>query len=520
MPTFDVSSASPADARAEVLILPVFEGPKPGPGLEEAARALGVDLVRGLKDHGVTGKLGETFTVPTFGRLTAKSVLVVGLGPQRSADATAVRKAAMRAARRASRFATVASTLPRIGDSAQAFAEGLVLGGYRFDRYKGSSGGDSDGKTKLRTVSALSDAGDRRAIREALRRGQVYAEASNFARDLVNTPALDATPARLGEEAQAIAREHGLKSKIWTKAQLERGGFGGILGVGSGSRNEPRLIELEYRGAGGDVPIAISGKGVTFDSGGLSIKPADSMEWMKADMGGAAAALATMRAIGQLQPRLNVVAAIPSAENLPGGSAIRPGDVLRHRGGKTSEVLNTDAEGRLILADAIAYLSEKKPRAIIESATLTGAAMVALGTEIWVVLSNDDRLAADLLEAGRTEGEPGWQLPLWRDYRKNIDSTLADVKNTGGRYGGAINAGLFLHEFVAGGIPWAHLDVAGTAFVENANEYWPRGGTGSPARTLIRYLENQADGKSSGRRAGGGVTTRARSGRRSPARRP
>ena len=502
MPTFDVSSASPDAARTEVLILPVFEGPKAGPGVEETARALGVDLMAGLKDHGVTGKLGETFTVPSFGRLRAKSILLVGLGAQRSADATAVRKAAMKAARSAGRFLSAASTLPQLGEvpaAAQAFAEGLVLGGYRFDRYKVAAARED--RQRLRTVTALSGAnGGGRAVRDALRRGQVYADAANFARDLVNTPALDATPEMLAEEARRIARDHGLRSKVWTKAQLERGGFGGILGVGSGSRNEPRLIELEYRGAGDAVPIAISGKGVTFDSGGLSIKNADQMEWMKADMGGAAAALATMRALAELKPRVNVIAAIPSAENLPGGSAIRPGDVLRHRGGKTSEVLNTDAEGRLILADAIAYLSEKKPRAIIESATLKGAAMIALGVEIWALLSNDDGLAADLLEAGQAEGEPGWRLPLWSDYRKNIDSTLADVKNTGGRYGGAINAGLFLREFV-GDVPWAHLDVAGTAFVENANEYWPRGGTGSPARTLIRYLEGQAGRARAGKRS-------------------
>ncbi len=220
----------------------------------------------------------------------------------------------------------------------------------------------------------------------------------------------------------------------------------------------------------------------------------DRMWWMKADMGGAAATLAAMQAVAQLKPRVNVIAAIPSSENMPGGSAIRPGDVLRHRGGKTSEVLNTDAEGRLILADALAYLSEKRPRVIIDSATLTGAAMVALGTDIWVVIGSDDGLVQDLLSAGRAEGEPGWQLPLWTDYRKNIESTVADVKNTGGRWGGAINAALFLKEFV-GNVPWAHLDVAGTAFVEQNGEYWPRGATGSPARTLIRYIESQGQGE-------------------------
>jgi len=321
---------------------------------------------------------------------------------------------------------------------------------------------------------------------------------------MVNTPALDATPSYLADQAKTIANDLGLTVKVWSKSELTRGGFGGILGVGAGSVNEPRLIELSYQGAGrgSGPPIAISGKGVTFDSGGLSIKPADAMEWMKADMSGAAAALAAMRAVAQLQLKVDVIAAIPAAENLPGGSAIRPGDVLRHRGGKTSEVLNTDAEGRLILADALAYLSEKKPRVIIDSATLTGAAMVALGIDVWAVMGSDRQLIDDLLAAGEAEGEPGWELPLWTDYRRHIESTVADVKNTGIRWGGAITAALFLKEFV-GDVPWAHLDVAGTAFAEQAGEYWPRGATGSPARTLVRYIENQAGsdgrGKSSGR---------------------
>jgi leucyl aminopeptidase len=379
-------------------------------------------------------------------------------------------------------------------EAAQAFAEGFTLGAYRFDRYKGQSSDDAvHDKPRLERVVALSGS-DGRATKAALRRGVAYAEASNWARDLVNTPALDATPSFLADEAKAKAGKHGLTSKIWTKSELKRGGFGGILGVGSGSVNEPRMIELAYRGAGRSTPIALTGKGVTFDSGGLSIKPADGMEWMKADMGGAAATLAVMRAIAQLKPRVNVIAAIPSAENLPSGSAIRPGDVLRHRGGKTSEVLNTDAEGRLILADALAFLAEKKLRAIIDSATLTGAAMIALGSDLWAVMGTDRALIDALLDAGRREGEPGWEMPLWTDYRRHIESSVADVKNVGIRWGGAITAGLFLREFV-GDIPWAHMDVAGTAFVESPNEYWPRGGTGSPARTIIRYLESQAGGR-------------------------
>jgi leucyl aminopeptidase len=500
--TFELSSASPAEVPADLLILPVFQGPTPGPGVEEVQRALDADLMASFRDSGYKGKLGDSFTAPTFGRIKAGMVLLVGLGPEGEADATTVRRASQRLAGRSTKFATVASTLPRIGSpeaSTQAFAEGMALGAYRFTRYKERPiDGESAEKPALKKVIALID-GDGKALRASLRRGRVYADAANWARDLVNTPALDATPHFLAQEARKMAALSGLQCKVWTKADLKKGGFGGILGVGAGSVNEPRLIELTYRGAGNARPIAITGKGVTFDSGGLSLKESPQMEWMKADMGGAAAALATMRAIAELKPKVNVIAAIPSAENMPGGSAIRPGDVLRHRGGKTSEVLNTDAEGRLILADALAYLSEKKPVAIIDSATLTGAAMIALGEDIWAVMGTDRQLIEDLRAAGDEVGEPGWELPLWTEYRKHIESSIADVKNIGNRWGGAITAALFLREFV-GDIPWAHMDVAGTAFVERQTDNWARGATGSPTRTIIRYIERQAEKNGSRRR--------------------
>ncbi len=495
MPTFELSSASPTEAAADALIVPFFQGREPGPGVDVVQRALGADLMSTLADHGLQGKVGESFAIPTFGKIEAKTVVLVGLGKRKEAGTQAIRKAAMKVTRSVTKFHTVASTVHQVGDSPQAsahaFAEGVALGAYRFDRYKERPiDSASQEKPKLAKILALTN-GRRSASQTGLTRGQVYAEAANWARDLVNTPAIDATPSYLADEARTMARRSGLTCKIWTKAELQRGGFGGILGVGAGSVNEPRLIELTYEGGGNRAPIGITGKGVTFDSGGLSIKDAAGMEWMKADMGGAAATLATMRAVAELQPRVDLIAAIPSAENLPGGSAIRPGDVLRHRGGKTSEVLNTDAEGRLILADALAYLAEKKPRVIIDSATLTGAAMVALGNDVYAVIGSDQQLIDALLAAGREEGEQGWELPLWTDYRRHIESSVADVKNVGIRWGGAITAALFLKEFV-GDVPWAHLDVAGTAFAEQSGDLWPRGATGSPARTLIRYIEGQS----------------------------
>jgi leucyl aminopeptidase len=498
MPRFTFSTRSPADQPADLLILPVYQGPKGAQGSREVGSKLGVELASLLEENRFRGKLGETLTVPTLGRLPAGTVLLLGVGGKAEANADTIRRSIGKVASRAAAFRRVATTLPRAAggsfeEAVQAFVEGLLLGSYRFRRYKAE---DEDGPPqRLAEVTILgTGAQDVRVARRAIQRGEIFAEATAFARDLVNTPAIDATPDFLAREARKLGRKHGLKVRILGKAELEKGGFGGILGVGRGSENPPRLIELSYRGGTGP-PVALTGKGVTFDSGGLSIKDAKGMEWMKADMAGAAAVLGAMQAIARLKPKVNVIAAIPSAENLPGGSAIRPGDVLTHRGGTTSEVLNTDAEGRLILADAIAYLAEKKPRCIVDMATLTGACMIALGTDLWGVMGSDDRVIRDLIEAGEDAGEPGWQLPLWKSYRTQIDSTVADVKNIGdSRYGGAITAGLFLKEFV-GDVPWAHMDIAGTAYWDRAGDYWPKGATGSPVRTVIRYVERQADGR-------------------------
>ena len=495
-----VSTESPAAVAADVLVLPLLEGPEAGPGIAEAGAALATDLVALARAHGLTGKAGDALLVPALGGLKAKAVLLVGMGPGGEAGPAQVRKTAQRVGGRLRRYATVATTLAQVGgdpeESARALAEGLAAGTYTFRAYKVRPIDSASAEpVTLKRVVALSDAAGQKAAKAGLKAGQVTGDAVNWARDLVNTPSKDATPEYLAAEAKKMAAEAGLTCKVWTRAELERGGFGGVLGVGAGSRNEPRFVELTHKGAGQATPYAITGKGVTFDSGGLSLKQPDWMTTMKDDMSGAAATFAVMRAIAQLKLKINVIAAVPLAENMPDGGAIRPGDVLRHRGGKTSEVLNTDAEGRLILADALAFLSEKKPRSILDSATLTGAAMVALGTDLWAAMGNDRELLAEMLACGTEVGEPGWELPLWADYRKNIEWTVADVKNTGDRYGGAIIAGLFLKEFVGEGIPWVHMDVAGTAFRDTATDLWPRGATGSPVRTVLRYLERRAAAK-------------------------
>lgn len=493
MTTFDYSTDAPTLARVDVLVLPVFEGPEAGPGVKDVK---GVDLLGLYRDAALEGERGQTLLVPNTGidGLAARSVLLVGMGKRSDAGVDAVRRAAGTVARQLSKRGSVATTLAQAGgrnatEAVQAVVEGLILGAYRFDRYKSKK----DAPPALERVTVLGPARwDAKATKAAIERARIVSEAASWARDLVNTPARDMTPAALAEAAEAMAKEVGLQVKVWDEKQLERGGFGGILGVGQGSVNPPRMIELTYRGAAASsAPIALSGKGISFDSGGLSIKPADGMETMKGDMGGAASILGAMRAIALLKPKVNVIAAIPSAENMPSGSATRPGDVLHHRGGRTSEVLNTDAEGRLVLADALAYLSEKGPRAIVDTATLTGACMVALGEEIWGVFGTDRGLVRDLLAAGEAAGEPGWELPLHRPYRKLIDSPVADVKNIGKRYGGAITAALFLSEFV-GDVPWAHVDIAGPAFAEKAGDLYPKGATGVPVRTLVAYVLGQA----------------------------
>jgi leucyl aminopeptidase len=508
--TFVYSTDAPVSIRADILALPMFEGPEPGPGVRDVKGADLVSLYRGAR---LKGKKGESLLVPNTGGLdvAAKAILLVGTGRRQEASPDAVRRALGRVASQLAGRRTVATTFPQVAgreaeDAVQASVEGILLGSYRFDRYKSGKDEDRPEKPALRDVTLLGSARwngrvASRRIEEAIARGEVVSEAVAFTRDLVNTPAGDLAPADLADRAAEMAKGVRLEAKIWREAELERGRFGGILGVGRGSANPPRMIELRYRGApAAQAPIALTGKGITFDSGGLSLKDAAQMEWMKCDMAGAASIMGTMMAIARLKPKVNVIAAIPSSENMPGGRAVHPGDVLRHRGGKTSEVLNTDAEGRLVLADALAYLAERKPRVIIDTATLTGACMIALGRDIYGVFGNDRTLVRDILAAGEAAGEPGWELPLYEDYREHIKSNVADVRNTGkDRWGGAITAALFLAEFV-GDIPWAHLDIAGPAYPEKSGDYWPNGATGIPVRTLVQYVLTQA--KRPARRSG------------------
>ena len=370
---------------------------------------------------------------------------------------------------------------------AECLSEGLLLGNYRFDLYKQPK---DDAPVRVERFF-LHDGGlAASAVREGLELGRILAEATCAARDMANQPGNCWTPADFAEYAKRLGRKSGLKCTVLDKAALQKLGMGGLLGVNQGSAQPPFLLTLEYKTNKKHPTILLAGKGLTFDSGGISAKPPAGMEDMKCDMCGGAAVLAAMQAIAGIGvPAVNVVALVPATENLSGSAALKPGDIIRHYGGKTSEIINTDAEGRLILADALAYGIEKyKPHAVIDVATLTGAVIIGLGHHYTGLLGNNDQWAEQLIEAGGRVGEPLWRLPLGPEYRKQINSRIADIKNAGSdRSGGTIVAACYLQEFV-GETPWAHLDIAGTAWGFTEKSYIPKGPSGIGVRTLVDCL--------------------------------
>ncbi|MDQ3914944.1 MAG: leucyl aminopeptidase [Actinomycetota bacterium] len=449
---------------------------------EEVDAALDGALSEHLRDLQFKGKTGDVTLVPTLGRLPAKTVAVAGLGAAGEAGPAEVRRAAGAAARRLLDSPTIALALHDPVDhprAARAALEGVLLGSYKFTDFK------SDPKpSRIQSVLVFG------AAEDELESGATAAEATLLARDLINTPAGALTPDALARRSREVADVAGLACTVWDEHELAERGFGGLLGVAQGSAQPPRFIQLHYRPENATAKIALVGKGITYDSGGLSLKDAKSMETMKTDMSGAAAVIAAMGAIGRIGPDVEVLGLVPSTENMPGGAALKPGDVVTHYGGKTVEVLNTDAEGRLVLADALAYASEQHPQAIVDVATLTGAIMVALGTKATGLFCNDDDMARRLTEAGAAEGERLWRMPLFDDYAADLESDVADLKNISGmRWGGSIVAAVFLQQFVGKGIAWAHLDIAGAARSDGGTGEITKGGTGTAARTLVSWVE-------------------------------
>ena len=519
MTALTLSTAAAPGLRADAIVVGVAKGAasKSGhlvvaPGAEAVDKAYDGGLAGVLETLGASGGEGEVTKLPAPPGFKAPVVLAVGLGAQPDKDASfgteTLRRAAGAAARALAGSKKAAFALP-VTDAtdAAAIGEGALLGAYTFDAYKEtgqnsknsknsrSGDGAKNGKAPLGEVTLLGGKPRDKAYKAAIERATAVSEELNRARDLVNTPPNDLNPEAFAAVAQAAAKEHGIKVQVLDEKALQKGGYGGILGVGAGSASAPRLVKLSYTSSKAKKHLAFVGKGITYDSGGISLKPAGHNETMKCDMSGAAAVFAAVVAAARLGLEVDVTGWLALAENMPSGSATRPGDVLRMYSGKTVEVLNTDAEGRLVLADALARASEDKPDAIVDVATLTGAMMLALGNRTFGVMANDDAFRAAIVEAAGEVGEASWPMPLPDHLKKGMDSPTADIANMGERMGGGLVAGLFLKEFVGEGLTWAHLDIAGPAFNESGPfGYTPKGGTGSAVRTLVRVAELTAEG--------------------------
>ena len=427
-----------------------------------------------------------------YGARGPRRVLLLGMGDHAQITRAALRTAAAVGMRRALglgaksvAFHVTQETHPGVSAEAmgQVVTEGGLQGAWKFVQLKAVR----DGKGPVESFDLIVS----REIRPDTERGRVRGHAigigQRLARNLQMLPGNVCTPEYLAGIARDLGRAYGFKVTVLGRAQIEKDGMGALLSVAQGSVQEPRFISLEYRGAGRDAPVCLVGKGITFDSGGISLKPADKMEEMKYDMSGAAAVLGTFETLGQLKPAINVVGLVPSTENLPSGTATRPGDVVRSHFGKTIEIVNTDAEGRLILADALSYARRFKPACVIDAATLTGAVVIGLGNHAVGLMGNDDRLLEEVRQAGDRAGERCWPLPLWDEYREQIRSDVADVKNSGGRPAGSITAAWFLREFVDG-YPWAHLDIAGTAYLDSERAGLAKGPNGLGVRLFSEFL--------------------------------
>ena len=498
------------EADVQALAVAVFKDEKADDGFLKELDALTGGVVRSVIESGeLKGKEGETayLHLTGAGQVKAQRLLLVGVGDR---DAYALGQVAQMsgAALRFLRGRNVKSigVVARAADgtdaerAASAAVEGAFVALFDTDKYRTV---DKEDKTVERLVVLMTGA-DADAVRRGAERGRVVGESVNFTRDLANEPGAYMTPTIMAERAQTVASEFGLEIEVLEQSQIEQEGMGSFLSVARGSEQPPKLIILKYMPEGklkvedGEDYLAIVGKGITFDSGGISLKPGENMELMKYDMTGGATVIGVMRAVAQLKPPIPVLGVVPATENMPSGKATKPGDVVRAMSGKTIEVINTDAEGRLILADAITYAKKLGATRIIDLATLTGAVSIALGDVNTAILGTDQALIDEFVEAGREVGEKFWQLPLDKEYTKQIKSDIADIKNVGGRKAGTITAAAFIKEF-ADGTPWAHLDIAGTAWGDEAKPFRSKGPTGVAVRTLVRFIERASNSKPEGK---------------------
>ncbi|MCI0434664.1 MAG: leucyl aminopeptidase [Gemmatimonadetes bacterium] len=493
-----VATGAPGGFVTPLLIVPLTEGEAPHAALDEALRgALSAVIRRG----DFRGRKDDVLLVAGPGNGIERAVLV-GTGRKEEVSLDRLRSALGHGIRCAERVRVT---------SAAAWLDPIVAGGYQPDAESTAhlivetagvaawdfrdlkTPNEADPPVFVESFTLLATQVPEAVARRGAAHGDIVARAINLARGLATRPGNIATPGFLAQTAKDIADRFGMNVTVLDRPAMEKEGMRALLAVAQGTEQDPRFIALEYRGGGaGQPPLVIVGKGVTFDSGGISLKPAERMEEMKYDMSGAAATLGAMQAIAELGLRANVVGLIPATENLPSGRAVKPGDVIGSLGGKTIEVVSTDAEGRLILADALAWAQRYKPEAILDAATLTGAVVIALGHHAIGLMGNDDALVEEIRAIGEQVGERCWPLPLWAEYREQIDSTVGDVKNTGGRPAGSITAGWFLREFV-GEVPWAHLDIAGTAWRDEAAPWLRKGATGIPTRIFIEWVRSRTE---------------------------
>jgi leucyl aminopeptidase len=487
-----------ADVETPVLALLLPTGGSLPASLAPFDKATGGALQRAFAAGDWKGKRDETLLLyPSAG--SAQRVLLVGLGKPEDIDRNALRRAAAVAAKRtramAPRLSIAVPAEARgsitLRDVGQVVAEGAAQGAWTFTEMKQQSSDDK--KPDLATIEIVVDQAQAQDAETGRRVGDAVAAGHEIARHLQMLPGNVCTPTYLADRARKLATAYGFTITVLDRAAITKEGMGALLAVAQGSEEEPRFIVLEYKNGGQAAPVALVGKGVTFDSGGISIKPAANMEEMKYDMSGAAAVLGTFEVLGRLKPKLNVIGIIPATENLPSGTAVKPGDVIKSLAGKTIEIINTDAEGRLILSDALAYLKRFKPVAALDAATLTGAVVVALGYVATGIMGNDDALVEEVRAAGERAGERCWPFPLWNEYRDLLKSDIADMKNSAGRGAGTIAGGWFLREFVDG-FPWVHLDIAGTAYTETEVAYQSKGPTAVGVRLFTEFLLKRAGG--------------------------
>jgi leucyl aminopeptidase len=441
-------------------------------------------LIRQVVSKEFSGKQNEVFLMKAPDSVKPKRLLLVGLGKKDQISAEKIRQAGGKAATYlrsmgVKKAALSTDLLYGLKISPAEFVEGALLGLYTYNRYK-----KNEDRKSVESLTVLAKSSGELAA--GLKRAEAVSAAVCFARDLVNTPANDMTPTEIARAASSL-RSKKLSVRVLGRNDSRKLGMGAFLAVARGSKEEPRFVVLDYKGASG-APVVLIGKSITFDSGGISLKPSEGMEKMKYDMAGGAAVLGVMKAVSGLQLPVHIIGILPATENLPGGSATKPGDVVKSLSGKTIEIINTDAEGRLVVADALAYAKRLKPKAIIDIATLTGACLIALGNEAIAMMGNDRKLLDSLKKSGENTFERVWEMPLFEEYKEYLKSDIADIKNIGGRNGGLVTAGYFLYEF-AGDTPWVHLDIAGTAWVEKDKPYVPKGASGIGTRLIFDIIK-------------------------------